>query len=120
MTDRNPVRKTGLWPFTLIFGVVTALCLILVVLYALGGKRDEAFTAALIGIVPLSLTVCCALMDRRPTARRVDASPYEPQPERSLKWATRLSEELEAQSGLDPENSDRAKAAMTQGPPPIG
>ena len=95
--------------FTVLFGTITLFCLLMGVIHVAEGKPEEAFGSAVAGLIPLVLTLVFALTDS--DALRRAAAVERDTPEARALWD---------ESGLNPKNSDRAKAAMDQDPPPIG
>ena len=73
-----------------------------------------------IALIPLILTLVCGFTDRSEAMRREEVFKSQAAPEATARWAKKLSEEIDAESCLNPENSGRAKDAMTKDPPPIG
>jgi hypothetical protein len=117
---RKILWKSDLWPYAVLCGLIALACLALFVMRLAGGESGEAFTMGLISLLALVVTAIVAFTDRSGAIPGESLS----NPEASHRWATRLSQDLEAQawddSGINPENSDRAKDAMTKDPPPIG
>lgn len=118
--DRKTFRKSDLWLFTLGFGTITAGCLVYLAAHLARGERGEAFTMGLVTLIPLILTVVCGFTDRAEAMRRAELFTAAPGGDASARWAKKLSDEIDAESCLNPENSGRAKDAMTKDPPPIG
>lgn len=120
MHERKILRKSDLWPFATIFGVMTLSCLALVGIHLARGENGAAFTMAIAALLPLVLALVCAFTDRSEAMRRAELFDAEPAPVESSRWASRLSEELDAPSCLDPDASGRATRATSDDPPDIG
>lgn len=117
---RKILWKSDLWPYAVLFGLITLGCAAAAVAHAAYGQAGEAFTMGTIALVPLVVTAILGFTDRSGALQHDLAA----DPESSQRWAGRLSQELDAQawdeSGINPKNSDRAQAAMKGDPPQIG
>lgn len=112
--------KSDLWPLTVASGVVTLVGAAFLVLQLTDGEPSGSLALGLALLLPLAVTLLCAFTDRSEAMRRTALFDAEPAPVESSRWASRLSEEMDVQSSLNPDNSDRAKDAMSKDPPPIG
>lgn len=118
--DKKTFRKSDLWLFTLAFGAITAGCLAYLAVHLARGEHGEALTMGVLTLIPLTLTIVFGFTDRSEAMRREELFRSPVTSEASARWATKLSQEIDAQSGLDPENSDRAKDAMSKDSRTIG
>ena len=58
--------KSDLWPFTVTFGIMTAFCLLMLLLHALGehASSGEVMSSALVAAIPGVITLVLAFTDR--------------------------------------------------------
>ena len=121
MLDKRTFWKSDLWPVTACLLFAAAVAAAIVAYDAVSGAAAGGTArVAIIGGLALAAGVAIGCIDRSEAIRRQAAFHAPATPEASARWASKLSEEMDAVSGLNPDNSDRAKDAMSKDPPPIG
>lgn len=119
--DKKTFRKSDLWPMVATMLSATLVAAGIIAFDAVFGSLDGGTVrVAIIGALVLVAALALGAIDRSQAMRRENLFRSSATPEASARWAAKLQEEIDAQSGLNPENSDRAKEAMSKVPPPIG